>query len=143
MDEPIERPSEPMRCAIVVDVNLAAGKAANAAAVVALTIGKRHPELAGADLIDAGGDAHPGLIPIGIAVLAAETNELPGVRARALKNGIDIVDFPALGQQTTDYSEFGLRVRQTPGEELAYVAVGLYGTRKAVGKLIGKYSLLK
>jgi hypothetical protein len=43
---------EPMRCAIVVDVNLPPGRAANAAAVIALTIGQRHPNLVGAALLN-------------------------------------------------------------------------------------------
>ncbi len=49
-DEPL---AEPSRCVIVVDRALPAGRAANAAAVVAFTLGKRHPEVAGSDLIAA------------------------------------------------------------------------------------------
>ncbi len=100
--ENIEPEAEPMRCVIVVDQGLPAGRAANAAAVIALTLGKRHPYLAGADLVDATGHAHPGLIPIGIAVLAGATAELTASRDRALKAGIDVVDFPVQGQETTD-----------------------------------------
>jgi hypothetical protein len=33
---------------------------------------------------------------------------------RALKHGIDVVDFPCHGQQTNDYAEFGARVREVP-----------------------------
>jgi hypothetical protein len=139
----IEELTEPERCAIVVDVALAVGKAANAAAVIALTLGKRHPHLAGADLIDASGHAHPGLIPIGISVLAAAAADLRDVRVKALKHGIDVVDFPCHGQQTNDYAEFGARVREVPTEELSYVGIGLFGTRKAVGRIIGKFSLLR
>jgi Protein of unknown function (DUF2000) len=138
-----ENHAESPRCAIVVDAGLPPGKAANAAAVIALTLGKRHPHLAGADLVDASGQAHPGLIPIGIAVLAARTGDLVEVRAKALKYGIDVVDFPTQGQQTNDYAEFGARVRAIPTTDLTYVGIGLYGTRKAVGRLVGKFSLLR
>lgn len=132
-----------MRCAIVVDIALPSGRAANAAAVIALTLGQRHPELAGADLVDGSGYAHPGLIPIGIAVLATSAVDLNELRAKALKNGVDVVDFPSQGQQTNDYGEFGARVRDAPTEELSYVGVGVCGSRKAVGKIVGKFSLLK
>jgi hypothetical protein len=138
-----ENHAESPRCAIVVDAGLPPGKAANAAAVIALTLGKRHPHLAGPDLVDASGQAHPGLIPIGIAVLAAPTGDLGEVRAKALKNGIDVVDFPSQGQQTNDYAEFGARVRAIPTTDLTYVGIGLYGTCKAVGRLVGKFSLLR
>ncbi len=133
---------QPMRCVIVVDAALPAGRAANAAAVIALTLGKRHPELAGADLVDASGFAHPGLIPIGIAVLGAPASELGTLRGKALGRGIDVVDFPSQGQETTDYIAFGNAVAEVATEALSYVGVGLYGTRKLVGKIIGKYALL-
>ena len=138
-----EAAPQPTRCAIVVDGSLPAGRAANAAAVIALTLGKRHPHLAGPDLVDASGRAHPGLIPIGIAVLAAPAAEVNALRAKALKNGIDVVDFPSQGQQTTDYAKFGALVREVPTESLNYVGVGLYGARKAVGRIVGRFSLLK
>jgi len=134
---------KPTRCAIVVDASLPAGRAANAAAVIALTLGKRHPHLAGPDLVDGSGRAHPGLIPIGIAVLAAPAEELNDLRAKALKNGIDVVDFPTQGQQTTDYAKFGALVREVPTEALTYVGVGFYGARKSVGRIVGRFSLLR
>jgi len=143
MLEPEESGPQPGRCVIVLDQALPIGRAANAAAVIALTLGNRHPHLAGPDLVDASGHAHPGLIPIGIAVLAAPAPDLVELRAKALKNGIDIVDFPSQGQQTTDYAEFGARVREVPTEKLTYVGVGLYGPRKAVGRIVGRFSLLK
>ena len=134
---------EAKRCVIVVDEALPAGKAANAAAVIALTVGKIWPELAGRDLIDASGFAHPGLIPIGIAILGAEASELVKIRAKALERTLGVVDFPVQGQQTTDYEAFCAAVSQVGTSQLEYVAVGVYGPRKAVGKVVGKYGLLK
>ena len=135
--------AEASRCVIVIDAALPAGRAANAAAVIALTLGKRHPHLVGADLVDASGHVHPGLIPIGIAVLAASAAELCALRAKALSGGIDVVDFPSEGQTTTDYAAFGARVRGIATEDLSYAGVGLYGRRKAVGRVVGRFSLLK
>lgn len=136
-------PPEPARCVIVVDKALPVGQAANAAAVIALTLGKRHPHLGGPDIVDASDWVHPGLIPIGIAVLAAGTDELCGVRAKALKSGIDVVDFPCQGQETTDYAAFRARVREVATEDLSYAGVGLYGSRKAVGRIVGRFPLLR
>ena len=136
-------PNDPGRCVIVVDEALPVGRAANAAAVIALTLGKRHPALAGADLVDKSGMAHPGLIPIGIAVLAAPTDELSALRAKALARGVDVVDFPVQGQETTDYVAFGRAVGEVETDALRYVGVGVFGPRKAIGKVVGKYGLLK
>ena len=49
------------RCVVVVDEALAPGLAANAAAVVAMTLGTRVPELLGEDYEDGGGSRHAGL----------------------------------------------------------------------------------
>ena len=135
-----ELASEPTRCVIVVDEALPIGRAANAAAVIALTLGKRHPNLAGPDLVDASAHTHPGLIPIGIAILAASVLDLGAVREKALKSSIDVVDFPCEGQQTNDCAEFGARLRDIPTQKLAYVGVGLYGSRKALGRIVGRFS---
>lgn len=131
------------RCVIVVDDALPAGLAANAAAVVALTLGRRRPDLLGADLIDAAGIAHPGLIPIGITVLAAPAADLTVVRAKGLARGVEVVDFPTAGQETTDYDAFRATVAATPVGDLRYAAVGVVGPRRDVGKLVGRLPLLR
>jgi Protein of unknown function (DUF2000) len=76
-------------------------------------------------------------------VSAAPAEALDHLRAKALKDGIDVVDFPSQGQQTTDYGKFGALVREVPTEALTYVGVGLYGARKSVGRIVGRFSLLK
>lgn len=133
---------EPGRCTIIVDKNLPVGRSANAAAVIALTMGKLHPELASADLVDGAAFAHPGLISIGISVLGADANDLNSVREKAIARGLSVVDFPVQGQQTNDYSAFMGAVAQVPTESLSYVGVGVYGPRKLVGKVVGKFDLL-
>jgi hypothetical protein len=72
-----------IRCVAVVDKDLAPGHAANAVGVMSITLGALVPELAGADLIDADGEALPGLIPQGITVLAASGDVLRDLRLRA------------------------------------------------------------
>ena len=133
----------PGRCVIVVDDALPPGRAANAAAVLALTIGQRHPGLVGAPLVDASNHAHPGLIPIGIAVLAGAQDALASVRSRGLEAGCDVVDFPLQGQQTTDYQAFRDVVATVPTQDLRYVAVALVGARKPIGRIVGNLGLLK
>lgn len=133
----------PMRCVAVIDAALPSGHAANAAAVMALTMGARQPQLAGDPLIDRDGNAHPGLIPIGIPVLAAPGDDLPRLREKALAAGIDVVDFPAQGQETTDYAQFRQMMRETAPDAVRYVGVMLFGDRKKVSRVVGKYGLLR
>lgn len=128
------------RCVIVVDEALSPGKASNAAAVVAFTLGQRHSHLVGAPLCESDGASHPGLIPIGIPVLKAAAHQLSELRQKSLAH-CDVVDFPVQGQATTDYDAFLDAVRSVSGESLQYLAVGLVGPRNRIGKLVGGFSL--
>ena len=133
----------PERCVIVVDQELPPGLAANAAAVLALTLGARAPELAGADFADGDDQTHPGLIPIGLPVLKAPRDELGDLRARAAAAGLGVIDFPTFGQQTTDYEAFRAAVADTPAAQLEYLGLAVYGERRPVGRLTGNLSLLR
>lgn len=133
----------PERCIIVVDADLPVGRAANAAAVIALTVGQRHPGLVGAPLVDGSGHAHPGLIPIGIAVLAARQEELSLIRQKAVLSDCDIVSFPEQGQQTRDYAAFQHAVGQFSTADLRYAGIALIGARKPISKIVANCGLLK
>ena len=136
-------PSLPERCVIVINQHLAAGHAANAAAVLALTLGQRHPSLVGAPLIDADNREHPGLIPIGISVLVADTEQLTQLHQHLLNDDeMDGIIFPVEGQQTTDYAAFREAVSAVPTESLQLLGIALAGNKKGVRKLTGKLGLL-
>jgi hypothetical protein len=132
-----------MRCVAIVDDALPTGKAANAAAVMALTMGARQSHLVGEPLVDAAGKHHPGLIPIGIPVLGAPAADLASLRDRANQAGLEVVDFPAQGQETNDYAEFRRLVRETAPDQVRYLGLMVYGERKKVSRIVGKYGLLR
>ncbi|BAN27625.1 putative uncharacterized protein (plasmid) [Caballeronia insecticola] len=131
---------KPERCVIVVDEALPAGRASNAAAVVAFTLGQRHSHLVGAPLLERDGTAHPGLIPIGIPVLKASALQLSELRQKSLAH-CDVVDFPVQGQATTDYAMFLDAIQTHADDALQYLAVGLIGPKNRVSKLVGGLSL--
>jgi len=131
------------RCVIVVDAGLAPGLAANAAAVLAVTLGATVDGLAGPDLVDADGGVHPGLFEKGLPVLAAAREALPALRARALAAGVGVIDIPAVGQQTNDYDEVRAHVARTATADLEYLGVALHGPRRAVGRVSGNLRLLR
>ncbi len=135
--------ARPERCVLVLDESLPPGLAANAAAVLALSIGARFPDLPGPDLVDADGAVHPGLIPMGLPVLSAPADRLGALRAAAFDAGLHVIDFPTGGQQTTDYAAFAASVADTPTAELAYLGLALCGRSKAVRKLTGGFPLLR
>jgi hypothetical protein len=129
------------RCVVVVDEALAPGLAANAAAVMAMTLGARVPDLVGDDFEDAGGACHPGLITTGLPVLRAPAAELAPLRARAVSEDIGVVGFPVAGQTTTDYEAFRAMVAETASPD--YLGLAFYGPAKAVRRLTGSLGLLR
>ncbi len=136
-------PARPERYVLVLDEALPPGLAANAAAVLALSIGARFPGLPGPDLVDADAAVHPGLIPMGLPVLSAPADRLGALRATAFTAGLHVIDFPTAGQQTTDYTAFAAAVAETPTAALAYLGVALCGPSRAVRKLTGGFPLLR
>jgi hypothetical protein len=134
---------EPQRCVAVIDCGLAVGKAANAAAVMALTLGARHPGLVGDALVDATGMELPGLIPIGIPVLGAQKDELPRIRHKGIEAGVEVIAFPVQGQQTNDYAEFRRTLKEVETHRIEYLGIMLLGPKKKISRIVGKYSLLR
>jgi hypothetical protein len=129
------------RCVVVVDETLAPGLAANAAAVMAMTLGSKLPDLVGEDFTDGAGEPHAGLITTGLPVLRAPAGELRALRTRAVLAEVGVIGMPAFGQQTNDYDEFRALVAETP--EPAYLGLALYGPQKTVRRLTGSLGLLR
>jgi hypothetical protein len=128
---------------VVIDRDLPKGLAANAAAVLALTLGARRPALVGSDFEDGSGGTHPGLIPVGLPVLGANASDLPAIREGARARDLLVVDLPTQGQQTTDYDAFRAAVGATHPDELAYLGMLISGPKKAVRAVTGQLGLLR
>ena len=76
----------------------------------------------------------------GVALFFEEVGEVHATVAGA---GLEVVDFPVQGQQTTDYAEFRRLVSETNPEALRYLGIIIYGTKKKVSRVVGRYSLLR
>jgi hypothetical protein len=129
------------RCVVVVDETLAPGLAANAAAVMAMTLGTKVPAMVGEEFVDGAGERHAGLITTGLPVLRASAGELPALRARALAAEIGVVAFPRSGQTTTDYDAFRAMLAET--DEPDYLGLAFYGDAKPLRRLTGSLGLLR
>lgn len=130
-----------LRCVVVLNSDLPVGKAANAAAVISLTLGQRHPDFVGSQLVDGSGKSYPGLIPTGIPVLAASNEQLASMVGQCEELAFDTVLFPVEGQMTVDYAAFSAAVRDIPTAGLHHLGLGIVGEKKALRKLTAKLKL--
>ncbi|NBH08353.1 DUF2000 domain-containing protein [Amycolatopsis sp. SID8362] len=132
------------KCAIVVSEELPTGLAANAAGVLSVTLGHRVDGLVGADVEDADGVAHPGIIATPLPILAAPRAKVAAlVRAAAEDDELFFVSFSALAQSCRTYAEYTGRMAATTTAGLDSVGVAVHGPRKRVDRLVGSLPLLR
>ena len=132
------------KCVVVVDGELPAGLMVNAAACLAVTLGERVEDINGEDATDGSGMVHPGLIPTGIAILQADADAIKDTRLKAeVTEGVFVADFTDAAQTPRDYGEYLQNISNINSEDLRYLGVGLYGDKKAVGRLTGGLALLR
>lgn len=138
-------PSPEAKIAIVLDVSLPSGLAANTAAVLALTLGSRIDSLIGGDLKDADGSPHIGITTMPIPILTAEAKDVKNIRNRAVRehDNLLVVDFTDCAQRTRTYDDYSRLLGAATDEHLAYIGVALYGPRKLIQRLTGSLALLR
>jgi hypothetical protein len=133
-----------VKCAIVVSDELPTGLAANAASVLSLTLGHRVEGLVGADVEDADGVTHPGVISVPLPILVAPRERVGAIaRTAAARDDVFVVGFSSLAQSCRTYEEYAGKMATTPTTDLASVGVALHGPRKQVTALIGALPLLR
>lgn len=132
------------KCAIVVSGDLPTGLAANAASVLALTMGHRVEGLVGVDVKDADGVVHAGVIHTPLPILTAPRERIGTiVQTAAAQDETFFVSFSSLAQSCRTYDEYIEKMAATATADLASVGIGLYGPRKQVNKLVGTLPLLR
>lgn len=127
----------PTKLALILRDDLPRNLAANAAAVLGLTLGARLPDLLGEDAKDADGTVHVGLNTHPVPVLTAPADRLK-VLHRA--EGVLKIGFTEVARQSRVYAEYLEALART--EDPEFVAVALYGPRAEVTRLTRKLPLL-
>ena len=134
------------KCVMVLDETLPAGLAANAAAIMGITLGRQMPEIVGADVTDQSGRLHRGIIAFPVPVLKSSPEGLRAIREKLYQpefQDLSVVDFPDLAQGCKTYEEFTGKMAQTPEPSLRYLGVALCGPKKKINKLTGHIPLLR
>jgi hypothetical protein len=132
-----------LKWVVVVNGDIPAGRAVNAATCAVAATSRAVTGLLGDDAVDASGVRHPGLPWAGCSILVADAHTLHTIRDRAA-NCFDchVADMPAAAQDTRVYADYLATLKETPADGIDYYAVSIVGPRKRVDKIVGKLPLM-
>lgn len=134
------------KCVMIIDKELPIGITANTAAILGITMGKFVPDAVGPDIYDEDGGKHAGITKLPVPILAASSQIIKELRQKLyLPEFCDLiaVDFSDVAQRCNDYSEFAYRMFHSSQDDLKYLGIAIYGSRKKVNRLTGAIPLLR
>ncbi len=135
-----------MKCVILIDENLPLGLIANCASVLSLSLGKKVDGIIGYDLKDINNRTHLGITTMPIPILKSNKTQLKELREKLFDDKFNeciVVDFTNVAQKTKTYDDYSELLSTTSQDELEYLGVSIYGSKKLVNKLVGSIGLLK
>lgn len=128
---------------VAVRNDLPAGMAANAAAVLALSLGPQLGETVGEDGRDASGGAHAGLNTHPVPVVTATAEQLRGLRQEALgEPDVRMIALNEVARAAREYGAYLDTLAVTEPEAIEYVGVIVHGPRGRVTRLTKRFPLM-
>lgn len=132
------------RCTIIIDKDLPAGLAMNAASVIGISFGRTVENLVGPDMQSLDNVNFPGVIYAPLPVLLASGHSLREIQVSAESDEeIYVMQFSALAQSCKTYNEYGEKISSVKSENIELVAIGIIGPKKKITKLTGNLPLYK
>lgn len=131
---------------IVINENLPQGIAANTAAIIGMSLGKKLPEAVGRDVTDQSGSLHPGIVELPVPILksSAETiQEIRNIIQKVEYSSLTAVDFTDLAQGCRTYDEYIEKMALASDDSLKYFGIGLCGPKKKINRLTGSLPLMR
>lgn len=134
------------KCVVVIDERLPLGVAANTAAILGITLGKKRPEIVGADVADKTGKVHLGIIAFPVPILKGSAEEIRTLREKLYQpdfSDLTAADFSDLAQGCKTYAVFTEKMKEVPETKLNYFGIAICGPKKKINKLTGSLPLLR
>ena len=134
------------KCVMVIDEHLPLGIIANTAAIMGITLGKKMPEIVGADVTDKAGKEHLGIIEFPVPILKGNAESMKAIREKLYEpefSDVTVVDFSDLAQSCKTYDEFIGKMKDVSEVDLNYFGIAICGAKKKVNKLTGSMPLLR
>jgi len=134
------------KCVMVIDEHLPLGLIANTAAIMGITLGKKMPDVVGADVTDKTGNEHLGIIEFPVPILKGNREDIKTIREKLYESDfaeLTVVDFSELAQGCKTYDEFIEKMKDVSEADLNYLGIAICGPKKKVNKLTGSMPLLR
>jgi len=131
-----------MKPVIILREDLPTGLKANFAAVLAMSLGRAHPDLVGTETLAADGASLPGITTVPMPVLAAPGAELPALFEAATEMPLRLAYMRA-AFEAQSYDDYAARIAAEPLSKHEPLALLLAGPRKAVDRVCGRLPLLR
>lgn len=131
---------------IVINENLPQGIAANTAAIIGMSLGKKLPEAVGRDVTDQSGSLHPGIVELPVPILkssAVTIQEIRNIIQKVEYSSLTAVDFTDLAQGCRTYDEYIEKMALASDDSLKYFGIGLCGPKKKINRLTGSLPLMR
>lgn len=128
------------KCVMVIDEHLPLGIIANTAAIMGITLGKKMPEVVGADVTDKTGNDHLGIIEFPVPILKGNAESIKAIRERLYEpdfSDLTVVDFSDLAQGCKTYDEFIEKMKEVSEIDLELFRNRNLRFKKKVNKLTG------
>ena len=111
-----------------------------------ITLGKKMPEVVGADVTDKTGNDHLGIIEFPVPILKGNAESIKAIRERLYEpdfSDLTVVDFSDLAQGCKTYDEFIEKMKEVSEIDLNYLGIAICGSKKKVNNLTGSMPLLR
>ncbi|MCC4113752.1 DUF2000 domain-containing protein [Aromatoleum toluclasticum] len=128
---------------IIVDESLPLGLKANIAAVLSLSLGKKHPEIIGHSVANSEQLELEGITQIPLPILQAKADEIKQLYLENRESQLYVVVFNDSALNTKTYPEYIERVASQRNEEMVIHGLLAYGGRKLINRVGGNLQLVR
>lgn len=128
---------------LIVDESLSPGLKANIAAVLSLSLGRKHPEVIGQSVKNSDKLEMEGITKIPLPILQAARSEIKRIYLENFLSDLYLVIFNDSALSAKLYPDYMERILLQSSEDMVVHGLLAYGGKKPINKICGSLQLLR
>lgn len=135
-----------MKCVMIVDGSLPRGFIANTTAALGISLASIEDGLVGKKVKDKSGRLHEGVTNIPIPILTLDNVKMKELYNRLQEHGdedIRMIGFNNIAQRFLHYDDYEMKLLSTTKDDIEYLGLCLYGSKKKINKITGNLKMLR